>query len=412
MGSCFSGAFGTQASKTEMKKTLLYTTPALTAGENPKKICIMGSGNWGSAIAKIIGENVLRQPKIFDQTVKMWVFDEQVECPTTKQKRSLVEIINEEHENVKYLPGIKFPKTIVADPDSRSAARNADIFVWVVPHQFVQRTVAGMVDVVKETAISVSLIKGGLDLKDNKLNLCSDTLKQLLGHDVSVLMGANVANDVAAGEFCEATLGFSTEKGSFDNARFLRSVFHCSTFHINPIQDIPGVELCGGLKNVVALGAGFCDGLAYGSNTKAAIMRVGLAEMKLFIQEFYPDVKDQTFMESCGVADLITTCVGGRNRKCAEAFAKARGERTWTDIEAELLNGQKLQGTLTAEEIWPVIQHHRLCSKLPLMTAICQIALEGRDVESLTEFAEDSLERTMSKVSALSNEMNENAVGA
>jgi len=381
----------------------LYTTPVLEAGSPGFKVCIMGSGNWGSAIAKIVGDNVARQPELFDQTVKMWVFDEQVECPLSKQKRSLVDVINTVHENVKYLPGIKLPRTIVADRDARSSATDADILVWVVPHQFVPRTVAGMIDVVKETAVSVSLIKGGLDLKDNKLNLCSDTLRQLLGHDVSVLMGANVANDVAAGQFCEATLGYSTEKGSFENARILRAVFHCKTFHINPIQDVPGVELCGGLKNVVALGAGFCDGLGYGSNTKAAIMRVGLAEMKLFIQHFYPHVKDQTFMESCGVADLITTCVGGRNRKCAEAFAKAKGQRAWTDIEAELLNGQKLQGTLTAEEIWPVIQYHRLCSKLPLITAICQIALEGRIVSSLTEFAESSPETSspMKKISVL-----------
>jgi len=157
---------------------------------------------------------------------------------------------------------------------------------------------------------------------------------------------------------------------------------------VNPIQDIPGVELCGGLKNVVALAAGFCDGLGFGSNTKAAIMRVGLEEMKLFIRHFYPTAKDQTFMESCGVADLITTCFSGRNRKCAEAFARAGGSRTWEDIEAELLNGQKLQGTLTAEEIWPVMQHHTLCAKLPLITATCQITLEGRPVASLVDFEE------------------------
>merc|ERR550517_1233898 len=75
------------------------------------------------------------------------------------------------------------------------------------------RTVAAMVDQVKPGAISVSLIKGGLDLKDNKLQLCSDVLRQVLGHDVSVLMGANVANDVAAGQFCEATLGYSHRPG-------------------------------------------------------------------------------------------------------------------------------------------------------------------------------------------------------
>eukprot|EP00435_Cladocopium_sp_Y103_P004690 s327_g1.t1 len=89
-------------------------------------------------------------------------------------------------------------------------------------------------------------------------------------------------------------------------------------------------------------------------------------------------VKDSTFLESCGVADLITTCFGGRNRKCAEAFVKAKGAKGWEQIEKELLGGQKLQGTLTAQEIWPVMQKHNLCDKLPLLTTIYQIAFEDR----------------------------------
>jgi glycerol-3-phosphate dehydrogenase (NAD+) len=315
----------------------------------------------------------------------MWVFDEQVEDPTTSAKRSLVEIINTHHENVKYLPGIRLPDNVVAVADSKKAVEQADILIWVLPHQFVPRTIQGIKDAIKPTAISISLIKGGLELKGGKLGLCSDSLRELLGHDVSVLMGANVANEVAEGQFCEATIGYV--KGSASNASSLQRLFDQPTFRVNVIEDVPGVELCGGLKNVVALGAGFSDGMGCGGNTKAAIVRIGLHEMKEFIRHFYPNVRDETFLESCGIADLFTTCVGGRNRKCAEAFAKTNGKRPWADIEAELLGGQKLQGTLTAEEIWPVMVSNSLCERLPLLTSICQIALHGRDVSSLTDFS-------------------------
>jgi len=341
-------------------------------GSVKKHVTVVGSGNWGMAIAKIIAGNTHRHAEFADE-LNVWMFEEEVQH--RGQKRKLSELFNETKENVKYLPGVTLPAHVKAQPDLKQAVKDADILVWVLPHQFVPRTVQSM-GPVKAGCVSISLIKGGLELEGGKLGLCSDQLRKLLGHEVGVLMGANVANEVAAGEFCEATLGLTSKMQVHKD--LLVKCFDCQSFRVNAVDDIPGVELCGALKNVVALGAGFCDGLDYGGNTKAALIRIGLQEMKLFIRHFYPEVKDATFLESCGVADLITTCFGGRNRKCAEAFVRARGVKSWDVIEKELLGGQKLQGTLTAQEIWPVMQKHNLCEKLPLLTMVYQIAFEDR----------------------------------
>jgi glycerol-3-phosphate dehydrogenase (NAD+) len=126
-----------------------------------------------------------------------------------------------------------------------------------------------------------------------------------------------------------------------------------------------------------------------GGNTKAAVVRIGLKEMQSFITHFYPKTKTEVFAESCGVADLITTCFGGRNRKCAEAFAESRTKgqapRSWEEIETTMLNGQKIQGTLTAQEIMPLIKHHKLESKLPLMCATYNIAFNDANPMSLVD---------------------------
>ena len=287
------------------KPMALERTPApRSSSSDPKKVAIIGSGNWGSAMAKVIGVNCARHSHL-DSEVRMWVFEEEVDG------RKLSEIINEQHENVKYLPGIKLPENVVAVPDIAEATRGANVLVFVLPHQFLGALCTQIQSNVADDCIGVSLIKG-VHFDEEGIVLISDLIKKDMGGmDVSVLMGANLANEVAEGAFSESTIG-SVDAAS---GALLHSIFNDASFQVNVVSDIPGVEVCGALKNVVALGAGFVDGMGLGDNTKAAIIRIGLVEMKRFTQLFFPGARDATFFESCGVADLITTCYGGRNRR-------------------------------------------------------------------------------------------------
>ncbi|XP_078375974.1 glycerol-3-phosphate dehydrogenase [NAD(+)], cytoplasmic-like isoform X1 [Oculina patagonica] len=381
----------------------------------PKKVAIIGSGNWGSVISRIVGANVKDHPDLFQEEVQMYVYEELVEG------KKLTDIINTEHENVRYLKGFKLPENIKANPDPAAAAKDADILVFVVPHQFVKTVCLKMKEVVKPNVIAISLIKfgipckfmridavadethiltwkqcrknsidrtamlkrqasiRGLDHASTGLHLVSNMIKESLGiPEISVLMGANLAKEVAREMFGEATIGCRSE----EHGPILKDLFHTDFFKVNVVSDADTVELCGSLKNAVAVGAGVVDALGYGDNSKAAVIRIGLKEMIAFANRFYDDVKLETFFESCGVADLITTCYGGRNRIAGEEFVKGK---TFEEVEMYILGGQKLQGPHTVYEVYHLLKENDLLDEYPLFTAIYNVCFEKHPPSEMIE---------------------------
>jgi glycerol-3-phosphate dehydrogenase (NAD+) len=359
-----------------MLKALSASRPfgarAFSAGAT-EKIAMVGSGNFGSALVRILGRNATRHD-VFDDEVKMYVHEEMIDgVPLTK-------IINETNENVKYLKGAKFTPNVVADPSIESAVAGATMVCFCLPHQFLKPMMPKIKAAAAPGVKCLSAIKG-IDFDDKGIVLISDILRTELGADCSVLMGANVANDMASDAFCETTIGYKDPA----NGELFRLAYDDFSLKVGTVQDTVGVELCGALKNIVAIGAGFVDGLGMGGNTKAAIIRIGLKEMVKFCKTFYDGIDDNTFLESCGVADLITTCYGGRNRKCAEAFAAHGKKKSLEEIEAELLGGQKLQGTLTAKEVNHILKMKGLEHEFPFFTTVYKISYEDTPLSAITE---------------------------
>lgn len=337
-----------------------------------QKVCILGSGNWGSAIAKIIGTNAARLDT-FDSCVKMWVYEELIDG------KKLTEIINTTHENVKYLPGKKLPENVVAVPDVVEAAKEADILIFVVPHQFIPKLCSDLEGLIKPTAVGLSLIKGFNVAVGGGIDLISHIIKRHLKIDVSVLMGANLANEIADENFSETTIGCRDK----NVGRILKNLIQTDYFRVSVVDDVETVEVCGALKNIVAVGAGFVDGLKLGDNTKAAIIRIGLMEMIKFVEKFYSGARVGTFLESCGVADLITTCYGGRNKRVSEAYVTSG--KSIEELEKEMLNGQKLQGTITAAEVNFMLKNKNMENDFPLFTTIHKICVGELTPKDLIE---------------------------
>ncbi|RMZ80483.1 hypothetical protein DV737_g3012, partial [Chaetothyriales sp. CBS 132003] len=397
---------------------------ALKAPSRKHKVTVIGSGNWGSTIAKVVAENTAAQPDLFERDVQMWVYEEQVQLKKDSKHykegdalsngpQKLTTIINTFHENVKYLPGIALPHNIIANPDVTDAVRGSTILIFNLPHQFIKNVCKQITGHIQPFARGISCIKG-IDVQETSIHLFSETIGHELGIYCGALSGANIASEVAQEKWSETTIAYhppaidarsSGESSNADPAELVhmdvhgqpskaeltplpaeypaidqvtvRKLFHRRYFHVSVVSDVASVSLGGALKNVVAVAAGWVDGLGWGDNAKAAIMRIGLLEMISFGKRFFgKTVSAQTFTEeSAGVADLITTCNGGRHNRCAAM--SIREGKSIAEIEARELNGQKLQGTLTAYEIHTFLKSHGIEQDFPLFTAVYDI-LEGR----------------------------------
>jgi glycerol-3-phosphate dehydrogenase (NAD+) len=188
----------------------------------------------------------------------------------------LTELINTTHENPKYLPGIKLPSNIIAEPQLLSSIHEDTLIVFVFPHNYVGSVCEQIRLSVHPGARAISLIKvlyskafikiktlnqkQGVDSSAGSgMTLISDLIASSLNIDVSVLMGANIANEVAQDKFCETTIGSANKQ---DGSVF-KKLFDTPNFRVSVVEDVAGVELCGALKNVVAIAAGLVDGLKW-----------------------------------------------------------------------------------------------------------------------------------------------------
>lgn len=359
--------------------------------EKPFRVAIIGSGNWGTAVAKLVAENARDKPEIFEKQVKMWVFEEQVEG------RKLTEIINTDHENVRYLPGVKLPENLVANPDVVETAKDADLLVFNIPHQFLPNVCKQLVGKVSSGTRAISCLKG-LEVNAEGCKLLSQSITDTLGIHCGVLSGANIANEVAREKWSETSIAYLVPsdfrgEGKDIDSYILKEAFHRTYFHVTVIQDVIGASIAGALKNVVACAAGFVDGAGWGDNAKAAIMRIGLKEIIHFASHYElfgikgAAPQPTTFTEeSAGVADLITTCSGGRNVRVGKYMVE-KNVSAW-EAEKVLLNGQSSQGIITAKEVHELLTNYKLNDQFPLFEITYKVIYENADINSIPHILE------------------------
>jgi len=360
-----------------------------------KNATVLGSGNWGSTIGKVIANNTKKHSDIFNETVNMYVYEEQIDG------KNLSSIINEKHQNVKYLPKIELPKNLVAVPDIIQALKDADVIFFVLPFQFAKKSLISIKDSLKKDSYFVNLSKGVYyDKENDDLTLISQLAENITGKKCYTMMGANIASEVANDHLCETTIGCSDEKHSSELEKILTS----ETFLTETSKFVAPVELLGALKNIYAFGYGMLKEVPnVNPCTLVVLIRMAMIEMLTFTKDFCKekeiegftknkdvDLKELT-LHSSAFADLYASSMAGRNSRIGGILSKDLIEtgkaKTIEEYEAEHLNGQKVQGSLTAIEINKYLNSPKRnqTEKYPLMTKIHQIIIgQAKPADILT----------------------------
>lgn len=202
------------------------------------------------------------------------------------------------------------------------AFADADLVICAVPVQFIREAFMGVARLIPRGAGVVSVAKG---IENETLLRPTQILADCLGDDpdaparrYAALSGPTIASELA--RCLPATMIAASDDDNF--ACDIQRLFSTSWLRVYTNDDLPGVELSGAMKNVVAIAAGILDGLQAGYNAKSALLARGLAEIARLGGAM--GAQDRTFAGIAGVGDLATSCFSpeGRNRSCGEALGR------------------------------------------------------------------------------------------
>lgn len=263
------------------------------------KVSVLGDGGWGTAIALV-------NSRKGNETLLWGAFPD------------YAEVLNQKRMNEKFLPGIPIPKDIVITSDLHRAVNFGDILVLAVPAQYLRNILFKLKAYDLSKKILVSVAKG---IEAKTLARPSEIIFSVLQNvNLVVLSGPSHAEEVARNIPTLVVVASKDKKA----AGTVQDAFRDLRFRIYIQSDIVGVELGGALKNIIAIGAGVCDGLKLGSNTKAALLTRGLLEITQLGVRM--GANPNTFFGLSGLGDLITTCISeyGRNLRVGRELGQGK----------------------------------------------------------------------------------------
>ncbi len=319
-----------------------------------ERIAVIGAGSWGTALTKPIGD--------LGQTISLW-----------GHRKEHVAELKATRQNKAYLPGYRLPETVTPVSDLREAVEGHTIVIMVVPSHVFREVFTGLEPYLEKGAYVVSASKG---IENDSLLTMTQVMEEILASSANagernigtaVLSGPSFAKEVAAGIPTAVTVA-SQHK---DTAVHLQRVLSSHLFRVYAATDVIGLELGGALKNIIAIGAGICDGLGYGTNTRAALITRGLAEISRLGVSMGAD--PLTFSGLGGLGDLVLTCTGDLSRNRMVGLKLGQGKKLDT-ILSEM--NMVAEGVKTTRSAWNLAQ--KVGVEMPILEQVYQVLYQDK----------------------------------
>lgn len=314
-----------------------------------ERVAVLGAGSWGTAFAKVLGDA--------GRSVRLYA-----------RRAELADALSATHTNPDYLPGVLLPPSVRATADVDEALDGAQAVVLAFPSQALRDNLAPLGARLPETGPVVSLAKGIEVTTGARMSEVVAQAGEISQRRIVILTGPNLAKEIAAEHPTTTVLAAA----DLDAAVAVAAASTTDYFRPYLTSDVVGVEIAGTGKNVVALAVGLADGLSLGSNTAAALMTRGLAELTALGMAL--GAERATFAGLAGLGDLVATCSSPLSRN--RAFGRRLGEGMTLSEAAAAASGQVAEGVASCASLWKLAQQAGV--PMPITQAVYEVC-SGRE---------------------------------
>lgn len=319
-----------------------------------KKIAMIGTGAYG------LGVSIALLKK--NESITMWVENEE------KAK-----FLNNNKKNANILPNIEIPENIIFTNDLNEVISNTNIVFIAVAAKFIDSVAKDLSKLNIKNKHFCILSKG---IEQNTCEFVIDVFKRYVKtKNVSVISGPSFAIDMAKGEPVGLTIASKNNKTMLAIKRVLAS----DTVKLRISNDIIGVELCGSIKNVIAIASGILEGLGYTESTRSFLITESLHDIKSLIYGL--GGKKKTILSYAGVGDLLLTATSSKSRNYTYGILIEKKNYTMAE---DYLKNNTVEGYYTLKSIYTLIKRKKI--NMPIINLIYEIIINKKEPEKLSEF--------------------------